>query len=231
MVDLELEKKMELKYWLQSSFKELKMAINLRNISDKDLVALHKERLSKYKKEVSIIRDKEHKLSTKMPDLMSGDVDDINKIIWPFYFTTPFVEVLPSTSISRYISITQEAAFVWTALTRTVFEKVEVGPGVFEWNYVDPNDPTDGIVEEFEVSFSDAQSSRTFFHDPISLNHFGYGTEPTKLDSPMLIPANNNIEVKFFNNNSTRTYIPFITFYGYRLRIKDGRDILGLMNK
>jgi hypothetical protein len=204
---------------------------NLRQLSDTQLKKLHQEKLNKFKSEKRYLNDKEQKLATQLPNLMAGGLDDVNKIIWPFWFTTGFLSILPETSVSRFISVSQEAAFVWTHITRAIFEKVELDGGIFEWNYIDPNDFQDGVVEDLQFTVTDAQSSRTFFDNPISLNHVGHAQEPEKLDSPMLIAANNNIEVKYFNNNAARTYVPSVTFHGYRVRIKDSQEILGFVNK
>lgn len=205
--------------------------INLSSFNDRALINHFNEKLAKYKNEKRGVDDLKHKLSTQMPTVQAGGMDDVNKIIWPFYFSTPFVELPPTSSISRYISVTQEAAFVWTYTVKTVFEKVEVAPGVFEWNYIDPNDYSDGIAENLEFTISDAQSSRTFHFNPISINHVGHAQEPEKLDTPMMIAANNNLEVKYYNNDPARTYVPFFTFYGYRVRVKDSQEILGFVNR
>ena len=79
-------------------------AINLRNLSDSQLMNLHKERKAKYDSEKRYLEDKEHKLATNIPSLMSGGLDDVNKIIWPYYFSTASVELAPNTSISRFIN-------------------------------------------------------------------------------------------------------------------------------
>lgn len=199
-------------------------------LSDNHLMQMFKEKTSKLKSEQRFLEDKEHKLATQMPNLQAGDIDDVNKIIWPFYFTTPHVELPPTSAVSRFISVTQEAAFVWTYMVRSVFQKVDIGGGLFEYNFIDPNDFADGIAEDLSIEISDAQSSRTFYFNPIGINHIGHAQEPQKLESPMMIPANNNIEVKFFNDNASKTYIPFVTFYGYRVRTKDAQEILGLVN-
>jgi hypothetical protein len=204
---------------------------NPRTLSDSALLRVWKEKTAKLRKEKRFVEDKEHKLSTQIPNIQAGDLNDVNKIIWPFYFTTPYLEIQPNTSVSRFISITQEAAFVWTYMVRSVFEKVDLGGGVFNWNYIDPNDFQDGIAENLQIEFADQQSSRTFFFNPININHIGHSQEPQKLDTPMMIPANNSIEVKFFNNDAAKIYIPFVTFYGYRVRTEDAQEILGLVNK
>jgi hypothetical protein len=203
--------------------------INLRTLSDTDIINLHKEKLAKYKSERQQIVELENRLSTQMPNLQAGDIKDINKIIWPFYFTTPYLQINPESTESRFISITQEAAFVWTHQVRTVFKKVSIGGGDFEWNYINPAED-DGIVEGLEFSVTDAQSSRTFHHNPISINHAGYAQEPEKLETPMMIAPNNNLEIKFYNNSSN-IYIPFITFYGYRVRLEDSQDILSYVHR
>jgi len=203
---------------------------DLTKLTDTQLMQVHRERLNKYRSEKANVQNLEHKISTQMPNLQAGDIKDINKIIWPFYFTTPFVELPPLSSISRYISVTQEAPFVWTYTVKTIFEKVALGGGNYRWNYIDPNDFSDGIAENLEFNITDAQSSRTFHFNPISINHVGHAQEPEKLETPMMIPSNNNLEIKFYNNDPSKTYIPFFTLYGYRVRVNDAQDLLSLVD-
>lgn len=204
--------------------------IILNKLNDKQLVDLYNKKLAMLKSEVKKVDSLEQKIATQMPTLQTGGIDDINKIIWPFWFPTSYVAVTPNNVASRYIPITQEAAFIWTHTTKVVFEKQTLLAG-FSWNYVDPNNAAAGVTEKLQYTISDPQSGRTFFDNPISMNHLGHAQEPEKLDTPMLISANNNLEVKFYNNNATRTYIPFIMLSGYRVRIEDAQDILSLMEQ
>src|ERR1017187_5308790 len=44
------------------------------------------------------------------PGMVPGNVGDINRVIWPFYFTTDYVSINPDQSIRSGFTITQEAA-------------------------------------------------------------------------------------------------------------------------
>jgi hypothetical protein len=41
----------------------------------------------------------------------------------------------------------------------------------------------------------------------------------------MFLP-NSTVEAIFSNKDAARTYVPFVTFFGYRVRIEDAQNIL-----
>jgi hypothetical protein len=49
---------------------------------------------------------------------------------------------------------------------------------------------------------------------------------PSVLPTPILFLPNSTIEVTYQNDNATDTFVPFITLFGYRVRIEDAQNIL-----
>ena len=164
----------------------------------------------------------------KLPGMLRpGNVGDINRVIWPFWFTfTPAPELAPGESSSASFAVTQEASFVAMAITKTV-HNLTVGP---TYTYVDPGDET-GAGETPGLSFflRDAQSSRVFMQSTIELDHIGAPRFPTILAQPMLFLPNSVVEAGYTNSNASNTYVPFVTLFGYRLRIEESEKIRSLV--
>jgi hypothetical protein len=49
---------------------------------------------------------------------------------------------------------------------------------------------------------------------------------PSVLPTPMMFLPNSNIEITYTNENASVTYVPFITFFGYRMRVDDAQNLL-----
>ena len=158
---------------------------------------------------------------------LPGNVGDINRVIWPFWFTTENVTINSNQSINANFTVTQEAAFVWTSYTRTVFlEQGDAGSG--EFLYVDPDQPgAAGKSNGLSFDIQDSQSRRSFFDRPMDVNQAGWYKKPKYLSTPQLLLPNSNIAINWQNNNADNIYKAFITFYGYRVRIDHAQDILG----
>lgn len=205
--------------------------IDLNKLSDAQLKQYLDTLEKKARKERRLVKGLEHEVSTQMPSLAGGNIRDINKIIWPFFFGTKKVIVPPGETVNSFTSITQEAAFNWAVAVRSVFERRPnpAQPDGFDYIYIDPKDWQDGYVPGLSYVITDAQSDRSFQFDPTPIDHMGFAEEPTRLETPMLVSANNVLEVKFFNEHPTKTYIPFISLYGFRIRMEDADEILGLV--
>jgi hypothetical protein len=165
-------------------------------------------------------------LSSGLPaNLRPGNLGDINKVVWPFWFTTTDAVVNPNQAVQGNITITQEAAFIWLSYTKAVFLEETGGPG--QYQYIDPNQ-ADGAGKSngLSVLFRDSQSSRQFMNKPIDINQVGYAKFPTVLPTPQLLLPNSNIEFTYQNNTDDLVYRPFITLFGLRVRIEDAQNIL-----
>jgi len=155
--------------------------------------------------------------------LAPGNVGDINRIIWPFWFTTTELELQPNESQDANFTVTQEAAFVWTSYTKAVFVEVQNG----DFRHVDPEEPGSGAkANNLSFVIQDSQSQRAFQNIGMDLNQLGWWQKPSVLPTPVLFLPNSNIDVTFQNNDANDVYKPFITFFGYRLRIDHAKDIL-----
>lgn len=158
-------------------------------------------------------------------DLLPGNVGDINRVVWPFWFTTTQVILQPNTSAQGNVTITQEAAFIWLSYTKAVFLEDVGNAGNFD--YIDPAQPDSaGKSNNLTFSLRDSQSSRTFMNKAIDINQVGFYRYPTILPTPQLMLPNSNMEYTFQNNDASNVYKPFITMFGLRVRIDHAKDIL-----
>jgi hypothetical protein len=61
------------------------------------------------------------------------------------------------------------------------------------------------------------------------LDAYGLPEFPTVLNTPLMFLPNSTVEAQYSNTNNTNTYVPWITFFGYRVRIEDAHEILSLV--
>ncbi len=155
-----------------------------------------------------------------------GNVDDITRVIWPFFFPTSYTELVPGQSARTSFTVTQEASFIWLYATKTVHKLVAGVP-----TYIDPNnfDVTQGQANDLSFTIRDAQSTRDYNALPIPLDHVGDPLSPWALPSPVMFIPNSTIEVQFINASLTETYFPCMTFFGYRLRMQDREKLMSLV--
>jgi len=155
--------------------------------------------------------------------LRPGNVGSINRVIWPFWFTFSAPELAPNSASQGFTTITQEAAFVWMSYTKSIYKKT-AGP---VYTYVDPDNYTAaGQTDGLKFTLRDAQSTRTFHNSPIEIDQIGNPQFPSVLPTPILFLPNSTIEITYQNDNASDTYVPFITMFGYRVRIEDAQKIL-----
>ena len=159
-------------------------------------------------------------LQNSVPSFMQpGNVGEINNVIWPFYFTFTAPELAPNTASTGFTTITQEASFILVSITKAVFVKTE---GPTQYTYIDPNANTAiGDTDGLKFTLRDAQSSRVFQNIPQELDMIGHPEFPTALPSPLFFLPNSTIEITYQNDNPSVTYVPFVTLFGYRLRLND----------
>lgn len=161
--------------------------------------------------------------------LRPGNLGDINRVVWPFWFTTTKVTLPPNTTGQGNVTITQEAAFIWLGYTKIVYLEQVGNPGAY--NYIDPEQPdAAGKANNLTMSIRDSQSSRTFMNKSIDLNQIGTWKYPTILPTPQLLLPNSNMEFGFSNSDQNNTYRPFVCMYGLRVRIEDAKNILSTIS-
>lgn len=151
------------------------------------------------------------------------NVGDLNRTIWPFFFTFRAGEIAPDRTVQSSFTVTQEAAFIWLSYTKAVFLKNGAN-----YDFIDPQDDTKagGEANGLEFTFRDAQSTRVFMSKPMSIDHVGWSRNPTVLSTPTLFLPNSTVEAIFSNSDSARTYVPWVTFFGYRVRLEDADKIM-----
>lgn len=161
--------------------------------------------------------------------LRPGNLGDINRVVWPFWFTTSKVTLVPNSVSQANVTVTQEAAFIWLGHTKAVFLEEPGNAG--NYNYIDPEQPdASAKANNLTMVIRDSQSSRVFMNKSIDVNQVGTWKYPTILPTPQLILPNSNLEFQFSNSDQNNTYRPFVTIYGLRVRIQDAQDILSTIS-
>ena len=155
--------------------------------------------------------------------LVPGNVGDINKVQWGFWFSTPFVRIDPGVNIRTQFTVTQEAAFTYMSMTKAVYDLDTV---TNEITYIDPDEPALGDSQGLSWILRDAQSSREFMNIPQSLDMVGNPRWPSVLPTPYMFLPNSIVEFNLINNHPTNVYIAQVSLFGYRLRIENSQNIL-----
>lgn len=211
------------KSMLMSNLKQLELQMNKEASDYKNLVAQGSQVPTSGPKSL------DYNLQSLAKKLRPGNVGDINRVVWPFFFTTTKATLVPNSTVQSNVTITQEAAFIWLGHTKAVFLEETGNPG--NYNYIDPTQPdASGKANNLTLSIRDSQSSRAFMNKSIDLNQIGTWQYPTILPTPQLILPNSNIEFQFSNSDQVNTYRPFVTLYGLRVRIEDAKDILSTIS-
>lgn len=152
-----------------------------------------------------------------------GNIGDINRAIWPFFFTFASEDLVPGRTILKSFTVTQEAAFLWRMSTKAVFLKTGVEPNI-NYEYIDPvTDNAPGL----KFSLRDAQSTRELNGNRAqTMDTMGFANFPDVLPSSQLMLPNATMQISLTNEHPTNVYRPFVTFIGYRIRIEDAQNIL-----
>ena len=184
-------------------------------------------------KDVRGPQDVRDNLQSVLPGyMMPGNIGDVNKVCWPFWFTnnTPELPAASGGAASQgkaTVTITQEAAFIMTSFTKAVFIHDLIG-GTF--SYVDADQVGQiPLTPGLSMALIDSQSSRNFMIRPLNLDNVGCAKFPTELPTPLMFLPNSIIETQLFNSNPDVAYVPWITFFGVRCRIEDAQRILSLI--
>lgn len=159
--------------------------------------------------------------------IMPGNAGDINKVIWPSFFTTDVIEVAPDQQLDTGFSVSKTAGFIMVSYAKAIYTVEDLGGNDRRYLYVDPDAPA-GLGETPGLSFTwrNSSSTRDFTNTSVPLDHVGNPRWPSYLYAPQLVMPNENIGVSFINDNPTNTYRVALTFYGIRIRIEDSYDLL-----
>ena len=163
--------------------------------------------------------------------LVPQNVGNINHVSWPFYYTVDFDlsttspwianagDLTASTKLEASFQVSQEAAFLLTAVTRHANQYGEAGD-----------------LGPLQVEFRDRQSSRFFNNRPIPIQVFGQKGYETILPTPMILMPNAffDITLSTFLADGVTQDTPgdagsgkhTFTFIGYRFRIEDAKKVL-----
>lgn len=198
---------------------------NMNELSNKELLQFMTELNRKTESEKAQVLKLEERISEMTSEIVPAGIKDINKIIWPYTMSTGFMETSPTIPYAnKNLLVNQEAGFVVTKIIHQVFEKV--GAGNYQWI-----DLRTQNAEDLFINFSDPQSGRYFAQEPFNINHVGDGLFSTKMFGRPLILPNSAMNAEVTTKSSTKTYYTNISFVGYRVRIEDATDILGLVNQ
>lgn len=172
-------------------------------------------------------------LSKGLPQkLMPGNVGDLSKVIWPFWFTFTAPVLTPASGANGFVTISQEASFIWMGMSKVVFLKTGAPPN-YDYTAIDGDDSDEdnANANDLTVSIRDSQSSRVFMGNPIGIDNIGTGKDPSILPTPQFILPSATMECAFQNNHATNVYVPWITLFGYRLRIENAQEVLSTIFK
>ena len=167
------------------------------------------------------------------PDLVPGNVGDINKVIWPFFFKTNLqTYLIPGQSFTTTFSVTQEASFIWMSFVKAVYRVTDAGLPTEKWHYITDDDMYStypaSLLDGLTFTVRDAQSTREFMNTPVQMQQVGLPRFPFKYPRPVMFLPNSNVQITFTNGTS-ENLVPIITAFGYRLRVENAQDILSLV--
>lgn len=159
-----------------------------------------------------------------------GNIGDINRAIWPFAFqfnsqNGVVNDIAPGQSATLSFSVTQEAGFLLRQISQSTFRKNLV---TGEYEYIDPFyfDEAVNSPNGLKFSMEDASSTR-FFNGRVSqeLSLLGNANFPKIYPSTVFMLPNQTMSLNI-SNSGTDTFRPFVTVWGYRIRVEDAQKIL-----
>lgn len=168
-----------------------------------------------------------YQMQSNVPQkLRPGNLGDLNSVIWPFFFTFSAPELEPGRSSISLTTVTQEAAFIWTSYTKAVYRR-SGGAAPYNYTYIDPSQAgATGQASGLQFTLQDTSSTRTFHNSPMSLDMVGDPMFPSVLPTPMMFLPNSTIQCFYANQSASDVYVPFITLFGYRVRLDDYYSVL-----
>lgn len=157
-------------------------------------------------------------------------------VMWPYFFTAglptaspdPIAVVNPGQGLDVSFTVSQEAAFIVTSWMQTTYLRTGAAP--YAYTALDPDAQANvaGQAPGLSYTLQDPQSGRVYNFNPTPINFLGTGDNPTVLASPQLLLPNSVFIARYQNNHPSRVYVPFITFFGYRIRLEDMDSIQSL---
>lgn len=220
--------------------------MELANKNIRQLIEEHQALSRKIRTEKARLRNKQDEILEKKAKAMSnknvddmkmklnfaGSKGDINSMIWPFFFASEMKEVGAGKNEVLNVTISQEAPFSLISIQKVVFRWSDANS---RWEYINPravdaNGVEAGMAAGLKFSIVDTQSGRSWFGNPVSLDHIGGAEKPYVLPSPQLQLPNSNTEIQLFNNGSEK-FMVGVLFQGYRVRIKDAQELLSLVTE
>lgn len=164
------------------------------------------------------------------PKLKPGNVGWISDIVWGYGFNAGGMLLEPGRAIDSIVSVTQEAAFILTKITQTVYVR-EGTPGAYTYNMIDYHDPNYAVSGSYGVRFTitDAQSGRSFMTQPEAIDNMGSSRYPYRLPTPLFFLPNSTIVFRFQNDSPDMTYYPYLTLWGVRVRLDEAGSILSTL--
>lgn len=175
-------------------------------------------------------------LSSILPgNLVPGNVGQINKVAWNFYYAVNFDlsetqswidiggdgGIDANTKQTRSFQVSQEAAFIFMGIMRKAEDYSSVGD-----------------LGPLAIDYRDRQSSRFFNDNPIPIQNIARKGYMTYLAVPMLLMPNASFELTLSSYleagvtqdaNSGDSGKHQFVLYGYRTRVEDAANVLSLI--
>lgn len=207
------------------------MSSEFQNMSNPDKIKYLASLEKKVLNEESQVRNKEQFMSNRVPDLLTaGSMSDVNKIIWPFTFSTGFMRTnTTKTSDQKVMRITAEAGFVALKIIKTVYRRNDLGDGNYSYDLM--NFGQGQRAKDLRISWIDTASDRGFQQKPMSINHIGDSFFPTKLYSRPFIMPSSSILFQLDAGADTEDYFTNISLVGYRIRVEDSKGLFTLVTE
>lgn len=164
------------------------------------------------------------------PKLRPGNIGWISDVVWGYGFNAGGIILEPGRAIDSIVSVTQEAAFILTKITQTVYIR-DGAPGTYTYEMVDYHDPNYEFSGSYGLKFTmtDAQSGRSYMTFPEAIDNMGTNRYPYRLPTPLFFLPNSTIVFRFQNDSLHETYIPFLTLWGVRVRLDEAGSILSTL--
>jgi len=226
--------------------------MDIRNAQNLSISALSKDDLLKvYKSEYATLKDIKSQVSAKeeryrnliarkenlknvrsgaesTAEIFAGNVGDINKMVWPFWFPTNLVVVEPTRIMSASFTVTLEAPFSMISFTKAIYLRGGSSPN-WTYTYIDPNNIAAPVASGLTLNLKDTSSGQSFLDRAMSIDHIGHAQRPTRLPSPIMLIPNQTLEIELTNNHSANVYAVSLVFFGYRIRVQDSEKIMSLV--
>jgi hypothetical protein len=149
--------------------------------------------------------------------LFRNSIQEINTVLWPFFFQSEVKFVEAGNEVNSKIQISAEAAYVVTEMQRVIYEYDTVTGTL---TYIDPENFTQQ-AKDLKFAMNDLSSERSLTDKSISLESLGHCQKPTELyKSPFYLNPNQSMEFRF-SAEGNKSYFTSVLFKGYRIRIQD----------